>query len=61
MTRYVEKRFKLLGTAFIFRKRVHKSRGYTMESTGVFNALHMGRVSLYWQKLKPNRKVGNQW
>jgi hypothetical protein len=61
MTRYIEKRFKLLGTAFIFRKRVRKSRGYTYESTEVFNALHMGKLSLYWQRFKPTRKVGKQW
>ena len=61
MARYVEKRFKLLGIAFIFRKRIHKSRGYKYESTDVFNVIHMGRVSLYWQKFKPNRKIGKQW
>lgn len=61
MTKYVEKRFKLLGTAFIFRKRVRKSRGYKAESCGVFNALHLGKVSLYWQKIKPSRKVGKSW
>lgn len=61
MSKYVEKRFKLLGTAFIFRKRVHKSRGYKAESCGVFNALHMGKLSLYWEKFKPTRKVGRQW
>lgn len=61
MNKYVEKRFQLLGTAFIFRKRVRKSRGYGYESTDVFNALHAGKVSLYWKKFKPTRKVGKQW
>lgn len=61
---YYEKRTKVFGIPVIFRKRVRKSRGWCID-TGVpgtcFNAIHMGRVSLFILKIKPARKVGGKW
>lgn len=60
--KYIEKRFKLFGIPVIFRKRKYKVRAYEyVTSDSTFNAVHMGKVSLYWGKIKPTRKVGGTW
>lgn len=61
---YYEKRTKVLGVPVIIRKRVFKSRGWCID-TGVpgtcFNAFHMGRLSIFVGKMKPQRKLGKGW
>jgi len=63
--RYYEKRFKLFGLLpVIFRRRVRKDRGVCLESAipgTVFNALHLGRYSLYWARSTPARHIGKGW
>jgi hypothetical protein len=61
---YTEKRFKVLGVPMIYRKRVRKSRGYCLDTDipgTCFNALHMGKRSLYWERLTQVRPIGGQW
>jgi hypothetical protein len=61
---YIEKRFKVLGVPMIYRKRVKKSRGYCLDTDvpgTCFNALHLGKTSLYWERLTPVKPVGNTW
>jgi len=61
---YTEKRFKLLGLPMIYRRRVKKSRGYCLDTDipgTCFNALHLGRTSLYWSRLKPRKPLGGDW
>lgn len=58
---YYEKRTKLFGVPVIFRKRVRKSRGWCIDLNvpgTCFNALHMGKLSLFIGKGKPQRKLG---
>ena len=61
---YTEKRFKVLGVPMIYRKRVKKSRGYCLDTDipgACFNALHLGKASLYWSRINPCRKLGGDW
>jgi hypothetical protein len=63
--KYFEKRFKLFGLLpVIVRRRVRKDRGVCLDTAipgTVFNALHLGRFSLYWARVNPTRPVGKGW
>jgi len=61
---YSEKRVSLFGYPIIYRHRKNKSRGLCLEISvpnTCFNAIHVGKISLYWKRLAPMRKVGKGW
>ena len=61
---YFETRIKFFGWPIIIRKRVRKNRGVCLDAAipgTVFNALHMGRFSLYWRRFVPARDIGKGW
>lgn len=61
---YYEKRTKFLGLPIIIRKRAKKSRGFSVliaDPTTDFNAIHMGKLSLYWHRFTPVRGVYKTW
>jgi hypothetical protein len=57
MRKYFEKRFKLFGRAYLFRKRVHKNRPIELIRGECFNVLHIGRVSLLWARDNPSKPI----
>jgi hypothetical protein len=61
---YSERRWSFFGYPIIYRHRKIKSRGLCLEISvpnTCFNALHAGKISLYWKRLSPMRKVGKGW
>lgn len=54
---YYEKRFRFLGRAYLFRKRVHKSRPLELIRGECFNVLHFGKLSLLWARDNPQRPI----
>lgn len=61
MKKYFEKRFKFLGRVYIFRRRVYKSRPIELIRGSVFNAFHVCKYSLVWERDYPERQVGSNF
>jgi hypothetical protein len=61
MTRYYEKRFMFMGRFYIFRKRKYKLRPMQKVAGACFGALHWGKLSLLWERNKPQRKLSNRF
>ena len=57
MSGYFEKRFSVLGRAYLFRKRVNKSRPLELIRGECFNALHLGRYTLLWERNSPAKPI----
>jgi len=55
--RYFEKRFKLFGRAYLIRKRVKKDRPIELIRGECFNVLHIGKLSLLWERNNPTRPI----
>lgn len=55
--KYIEHRFRLFGRAYLFRKRVYKSRPIELIRGECFNVLHVGKLSLLWARDNPARKI----
>jgi hypothetical protein len=61
---YTEKRIKFLGLPVIYRHRKYKSRGFSLQISldgTCFNAIHVGKISLYVGRLQPLKKIGRHW
>ena len=58
---YYENRFRILGVPAIYRKRVHKSRGFGIEQgkKGTFVMFHLGKRTLCLEKKNPVRGLWN--
>ena len=54
---YYEKRFKLFGRAYLLRKRVYKSRPLELIRGECFNALHLWKLTLLWERNNPKRPI----
>jgi len=56
---YKEIRLKVLGVPALYRRRVHKSRGYKVENGSTFLQFHFGKRTFMIEKPTPVRAIWN--